>query len=51
MSDLCDHSLGGRELTLQEGKLARQAGGVVTVRYGSTTVLVTACSGAEPGKG
>src|SRR5437867_6433374 len=33
---------GGRPLTLETGKVARQADGAVTVRYGDTVVLVTA---------
>jgi polyribonucleotide nucleotidyltransferase len=32
----------GRELTIESGKLAKQAGGSVTVRYGDTQVLATA---------
>ncbi|HKZ91561.1 MAG TPA: polyribonucleotide nucleotidyltransferase [Candidatus Limnocylindrales bacterium] len=34
--------LGGRTLTIETGKLARLAGGAVTVRYGDTIVLGTA---------
>ncbi len=34
--------LGGRELTLETGKYAKQVSGSVTVRYGDTLVLVTA---------
>ena len=34
--------LAGRTLTLETGKLAKQASGAVTVRYGDTVVLVTA---------
>ena len=34
--------LGGRTLTIETGKLARLAGGAVTVRYGDTVVLGTA---------
>ncbi|ADL13097.1 polyribonucleotide nucleotidyltransferase [Acetohalobium arabaticum] len=34
--------LGGRELTLETGKLAQQANGSVLVRYGETVILVTA---------
>ena len=33
---------GGRPLTIETGKVARQADGAVTVRYGDTVVLVTA---------
>ncbi|MBI4083746.1 MAG: polyribonucleotide nucleotidyltransferase [Candidatus Lambdaproteobacteria bacterium] len=34
--------VGGRPLTLETGRMARQASGSVVVRYGDTTVLVTA---------
>ena len=34
--------LGGRTLTIETGKLARLAGGAVTVRYGDTLLLGTA---------
>ncbi|MEE9279417.1 MAG: polyribonucleotide nucleotidyltransferase, partial [Myxococcota bacterium] len=34
--------LGGRTLTLETGRLAKQAGGAVLVSYGETAVLVTA---------
>jgi len=35
-------NIGGRPMSLETGRLARQAGGAVFVRYGDTTVLVTA---------
>jgi polyribonucleotide nucleotidyltransferase len=35
--------LGGRELTLRSGRLAKQADGAVEVLYGDTVVLSTAC--------
>lgn len=35
-------NIGGRNLTLETGKVAKQAGGAVLVRYGDTVVLVTA---------
>jgi polyribonucleotide nucleotidyltransferase len=35
--------LGGRPLTLETGKIAKQANGAVVARYGDTIVLVTAC--------
>jgi len=41
--------LGGRELTLRSGRLARQADGAVEVLYGDTVVLTTACID-EPNK-
>ncbi len=44
-------TLGGRKLTIETGKLAEQAGGAVTVRYGDTVVLVTATVGRERDEG
>jgi polyribonucleotide nucleotidyltransferase len=41
-------TIGGREFSLETGKLAKQADGAVQVRYGDTLVLVTACSNKEP---
>jgi polyribonucleotide nucleotidyltransferase len=38
---------GGRELTLETGKVARQADGAVMVRYGGTTLLCTAVAQKE----
>jgi polyribonucleotide nucleotidyltransferase len=35
--------LGGRTLTLETGKMARQAHGAIVARYGDTVVLATAC--------
>ncbi|GBF32683.1 polyribonucleotide nucleotidyltransferase [Desulfocucumis palustris] len=35
-------NIGGRNLTLETGKVAKQASGAVLVRYGDTVVLVTA---------
>ncbi|HVS74497.1 MAG TPA: polyribonucleotide nucleotidyltransferase [Candidatus Acidoferrales bacterium] len=35
--------VGGRTLTLETGKIAKQANGAITARYGDTVVLVTAC--------
>ena len=35
--------VGGRPLTLETGKVAKQANGAVVARYGDTVVLVTAC--------
>jgi len=51
MSGIVEHSLAGRVLSIQAGKFAQQAGGAVAVRYGSTIVLVTACSSTEPREG
>ena len=43
--------LGGRTLSLETGRLAKQADGAVLVRYGDTMVLVTTCITAEPREG
>jgi len=49
------HSLeckvGGRSLIIDTGKLAGQASGAITVRYGDTVVLITACLSNEPREG
>lgn len=39
-------SIGGREISFETGKIARQAGGSVMVRSGDTMLLSTACMGA-----
>ncbi len=41
----------GRTLTLETGRLAKQAGGSVLVRYGETTVLVAATASEKPREG
>ncbi len=43
--------VGGRSLIVDTGKLAEQASGAATVRYGDTVVLVTACISKEPREG
>jgi polyribonucleotide nucleotidyltransferase len=40
--------VGGRPLVLEMGKIARQANGAVTARYGDTVVLVSACMANKP---
>jgi polyribonucleotide nucleotidyltransferase len=42
---------GGRTITLETGKMAKQANGSVIVRSGESVVLVTACSNPEPKPG
>jgi DNA polymerase III epsilon subunit family exonuclease len=49
-SQTFETQLGGRTLTIETGKLARLAGGSVTVRYGDTMVLGTA-NRSEPRPG
>jgi polyribonucleotide nucleotidyltransferase len=41
-------TIGGRPLTFESGKLAAQAGGAVTVRYGDSVVFAAATMGNEP---
>jgi len=43
--------VGGRDLIIETGKLAGQASGAVTVRYGDTVVLVTATVAEDPREG
>ena len=40
--------VGGRPLTLETGKIAKQANGAITARYGDTIVLTTACMNSTP---
>ena len=46
-----EHNIGGRNLIIEVGKLADQANAAVTVRYGDTVVLVTACFDKQPREG
>src|SRR5437868_14635078 len=41
-------NLGGREFTIETGRIAKQADGAVLVRQGETIVLVTAVSARQP---
>jgi polyribonucleotide nucleotidyltransferase len=41
----------GRKITLETGKMAKQANGAVTVRSGDSVVLVTACANEYPKPG
>ena len=43
--------LGGRNITLETGRMAKQANGAVVVRSGDAVVLVTACMAEEPKPG
>ena len=42
---------GGKTLQIETGRMARQAGGAVTVRLGDSVVLVTATSADQPREG
>jgi polyribonucleotide nucleotidyltransferase len=52
MSQPAPHSVqvevGGRPLTIETGKLAKQANGAVLLKYGDTQLLVTACMDSRP---
>ena len=41
----------GRQITIETGKLAKQADGAVEVRMGNTMLLATVCSAKEAGEG
>src|SRR5947209_5960636 len=43
--------IGSRRISIETGKLAKQADGSVIVRSGDTMVLVTACHAANPREG
>ena len=43
--------LGDKELTIETGKVAKQADGAVVVRFGDTMLLVTAVSSTSPREG
>jgi polyribonucleotide nucleotidyltransferase len=40
--------VGGRPLLLETGKIAKQANGAITARYGDTVILVSACMANKP---
>ena len=42
---------GGRNVTIETGKLARQADGAVTVRQGNCIILATVVANKEPKEG
>ncbi len=48
MSHTVEIDLNGSKITLETGKVAKQAGGSVVVRSGDSVVLVTACSNEDP---
>jgi polyribonucleotide nucleotidyltransferase len=51
MTHSIEIDLGGRVLTLETGKLAKQAHGAVVTRFRESVVLSTACSNREPKPG
>src|SRR3979411_582941 len=51
MTQTFEIDLGGRKITLETGKIAKQANGAVVVRSGDSVVLVTACTAEKPKPG
>ncbi len=51
MLHIVEVDLDGRKITLETGKIAKQANGSVVVRSGDSVVLVTACTAEEPKPG
>ena len=43
-----EREIGGRSLSLETGRIAKQANGAVWMQYGETVVLVTACRTKTP---
>jgi polyribonucleotide nucleotidyltransferase len=48
MSHKVEIDLGGRQISIETGKMAKQANGSVVVRSGDSVVLVTACMADQP---
>jgi polyribonucleotide nucleotidyltransferase len=44
MKTVVEGLVSGRRLTLETGRMAKQAGGAVYVQYGESAVLVAACA-------
>src|ERR1051325_2787520 len=51
MQHTVEVDLGGRSLSIETGKIAKQANGAVVVRSGDSVVLVTACMADQPKPG
>jgi polyribonucleotide nucleotidyltransferase len=51
MTHTVEIELSGRKITIETGKLAKQANGSVVVRQGESVVLVTACAATKPKPG
>src|ERR1700758_1116561 len=51
MSHTVEIDLDGLKITLETGKIAKQAHGAVVVRSGDSVVLVSACANEEPKPG
>jgi len=51
MTEKLEIKVGRENLIIETGKIAKQADGAVTVRYGGTVVLTTACASKEAKQG
>ena len=51
MGNVYEIEVSGRNLSIESGRWARQAGGAAVVRYGESVVLVTACVTENPRPG
>jgi polyribonucleotide nucleotidyltransferase len=51
MSDRVQFEIGGRTMTIESGRLAKQSNGAVTVQYGDSMVISTVCAETEPRRG
>ena len=43
-----EREIAGKNLSIETGKMAKQANGSVVIRYGDTMILVTATCSREP---
>ncbi len=51
MANRVEFELGGRQMIIETGHLAKQSQGAVTVQYGDSMVLSTVCAASEPRSG
>ncbi|PWB72858.1 polyribonucleotide nucleotidyltransferase [candidate division GN15 bacterium] len=51
MVNKVEFEIGGRMMTIETGKMAKQANGAVTVRYADSMVIATVCAATEPREG
>ncbi|UCG61851.1 MAG: polyribonucleotide nucleotidyltransferase [Candidatus Zixiibacteriota bacterium] len=51
MSHKVEFELGGRTMVIESGRLAAQANGAATIRYGDSMIIATVCAETEPKEG
>ncbi|MDR0624635.1 MAG: polyribonucleotide nucleotidyltransferase, partial [Treponema sp.] len=51
MMQTVTHTIAGKELVLETGRIARQANGAVFAQYDGAAVIATVCSSSEPAPG